>query len=134
MCAGPLEHGLLLHQLVNVRTSFTTCSDLFDITIKIIITIAVECGPLSSPTNGLVILTGTTFMHTATYSCNQGHVLEGDDTRTCQFDRAWSGEEPQCEGNTFFMRTECIVHTTSAPSRTVVLTSSQKNSTSIINL
>ena len=58
-----------------------------------------DCGVLLSPDNGAVSLTGTTFMSTATYSCNAGHTLiNGDEVRECQSDRIWSGIQPTCQG------------------------------------
>lgn len=60
---------------------------------------AVNCGPLNNPLNGQVSLTGTTFIHMATYSCNSGHILTGGDAvRECQSDGTWSGEAPMCIG------------------------------------
>ena len=58
--------------------------------------IAVDCGALNDPNNGDVSLTGTTFESTATYSCSDGYVLEGEQTRTCQADTEWSGTVPHC--------------------------------------
>ena len=31
------------------------------------------------------------------YHCNDGFILEGDDRRTCQSDRKWSGLAPTCK-------------------------------------
>ena len=58
-----------------------------------------DCGTLPDPANGQVDHTaGTTFGHTATYSCNSGYNLVGDNTRTCQAIGNWSGSVPTCEG------------------------------------
>ena len=57
----------------------------------------VDCNALSDPTNGQVSTSGTTFGETATYSCNTGYNLVGDNTRTCQATGNWSGSEPTCE-------------------------------------
>ena len=60
---------------------------------------AVNCGTPSSPANGQVSHTsGTTFGQTATYSCDTGYDLMGDNTRTCQSTGVWSGSEPTCQG------------------------------------
>ena len=56
-----------------------------------LIYIAVDCGFLSDPENGIVDASNTTFMNTATYTCNTGYNLTGDTTRTCQANRTWSG-------------------------------------------
>ena len=58
---------------------------------------AVDCDTLSDPANGQVSTSGTTFGETATYSCNTGYNLVGDNTRTCQADGMWSGSAPTCE-------------------------------------
>ena len=65
--------------------------------IYIHISTVVDCNALPDPTNGQVSITGTTFGETATYSCNTGYNLVGDNTRTCQADGMWSGSEPTCQ-------------------------------------
>lgn len=59
--------------------------------------IAVDCGPLSDPVNGNVVLTTTTFKSVANYQCNTGFGLIGITTRTCQANGEWSNEPPTCE-------------------------------------
>ena len=57
----------------------------------------VDCGTLNTATNGQVShLNGTTFGQKATYSCNTGYNLLGENSRTCQADGMWSGSEPTC--------------------------------------
>ena len=56
-----------------------------------------DCNALTDPANGQVSTNGTTFGQTATYSCNTGYNLVGDNTRTCQAIGYWSGSEPTCE-------------------------------------
>ena len=57
----------------------------------------VVCGALSGPACGQVSHTaGTTLGRTATYSCNTGYNLIGDNTRTCQAMGMWSGSESTC--------------------------------------
>jgi len=58
--------------------------------------IASNCDRLDNPANGRVVLTGTSLGDTATYSCNDGYELEGDQQRMCQMSRQWSGREPSC--------------------------------------
>ena len=60
--------------------------------------VAVDCLGLNNPTNGQVSLTGTTFMHTATYTCPSGFFLVGDETRTCQSNGLWTELPPECIG------------------------------------
>jgi formylglycine-generating enzyme required for sulfatase activity len=58
---------------------------------------AVDCGPLANPTNGVVQAgSGTTFGGVATYSCAEGYVVQGADTRTCQATGLWSGSPATC--------------------------------------
>ena len=65
----------------------------------LLIHVVVDCGSLTDPANGSATHTsGTTFGQTATYSCNTGHNLEGNSTRTCQDTGEWSGSAPTCEG------------------------------------
>ena len=60
---------------------------------------ALDCGSLPDPANGRVDHTaGTTFGQTAVYSCNIGYNLVGNNTRTCQATRVWSGSAPTCQG------------------------------------
>ncbi len=57
---------------------------------------AVNCG-LTNPTNGAVdTSSGTTFMMTATYTCNPGYSTVGSDTRTCEATALWTPEAPTC--------------------------------------
>ena len=58
---------------------------------------AAVCSELSSPTNGQVFWTGLTNGSTATYTCDSGYLLIGDETRTCLSSGVWSGQEPTCE-------------------------------------
>ena len=64
---------------------------------------AVDCGNLTDPANGQVSHTaGTTFGQTATYSCNTGYNLMGDNNRTCQATGNWSGSAPTCQRTFLF--------------------------------
>ena len=58
----------------------------------------VDCNALPNPTNGQVNhAAGTTFGRTATYSCNTGYNLVGDNIHTCQAHGEWSGNPPTCQ-------------------------------------
>ncbi len=60
--------------------------------------VPVDCGLLFDPANGIVgTPNGTELGETATYSCNSGYTLEGNVTRVCQSNGAWSGSAPTCE-------------------------------------
>ena len=61
----------------------------------------VECPSLDEPTNGMMDCTlgdGDTANpgESCSFSCDDGFMLYGSDTRTCQNDRSWSGSETTC--------------------------------------
>ena len=56
------------------------------------------CPSLSDPLNGGVTWTSLSVGSIATYTCNSGFELVGNEMRTCQSDGVWSGEEPVCTG------------------------------------
>ena len=64
--------------------------------------IAVDCGALTSPTNGSSFGTATTFSNTIKFSCDIGFDLVGSSSRRCMADKTWSGEMPVCKGNQFY--------------------------------
>ncbi len=69
---------------------------------------AVSCTELGSINNGSIAYSSDTvapfdYGTTATYSCNEGLYLEGNQMRTCQGDDSspigtWSGMSPVCAG------------------------------------
>ena len=52
----------------------------------------VECEPLAVPDHGTLNVDE----RVATYGCNEGFALSGDQSRTCQSDGTWTGEAPTC--------------------------------------
>lgn len=59
--------------------------------------VRVDCGQLPDIPNGQVdISPDTKFGSYATYSCNLGHVLQGNQQRICQANGQWSGSTPKC--------------------------------------
>ncbi|HJL00732.1 MAG TPA: EGF domain-containing protein [Polyangiaceae bacterium LLY-WYZ-15_(1-7)] len=56
----------------------------------------VDCGAPSTPADGSVDVTETTFGSTATYACGAGFTLVGMMERTCEADGTWSGDDPIC--------------------------------------
>ena len=60
--------------------------------------IGVTCSRLTL-TNGVVVITGTTFGSKATISCLNGFLMTGDKERTCQADGTWSGADASCKSN-----------------------------------
>ena len=65
--------------------------------------LAVNCSELEHPRNGKVVyeLQERTFRSKAHYTCNDGFDLLGDEYRTCQASRSWSGNAPLCECEVF---------------------------------
>lgn len=56
-----------------------------------------ECVALQAPANGTVSQPDEAAAgDTANYACDEGYVLEGEATRTCQDSGQWSGEAPRC--------------------------------------
>ena len=60
----------------------------------------VDCGGLEDPKDGEVIVSTTNYASVASYSCNTGYNLTGDNSRTCLNSSEWSGSQPNCSGNT----------------------------------
>ena len=62
----------------------------------------VQCPVLTHPMNGGILCTlmnGMTmpfYEDTCSYTCNAGYELTGSNTRTCQNDGSWSGNETMC--------------------------------------
>lgn len=56
----------------------------------------VECVNLQNPANGMVTTTGIDFGSKARYRCNRGHLLVGGQTRVCEANGHWSGQDPEC--------------------------------------
>ena len=64
--------------------------------------LTVVCQSLITPTNGMISYSDPTLGvgSVATYNCENFYTLNGESTRTCQSNGAWSwsGLEPTCEG------------------------------------
>ncbi len=58
--------------------------------------LAIMCDVLPDINNGGVELNGRFVGATATYSCINGYILEGESQRTCQVNGQWSDSEPFC--------------------------------------
>lgn len=58
---------------------------------------AINCPNLDDIENGNVEFFSTMIGSPATYSCDLGFELIGDETRVCIETAQWSGEEPECE-------------------------------------
>ena len=59
-------------------------------------TAAVDCGDPGTSTNGQRTLSSTTYNSVVTYTCDEGHTLQGANSRTCQDNGQWNGSVPQC--------------------------------------
>jgi len=56
----------------------------------------VDCGSPGRLLNGVSNFTSTTFGSMVTHMCDEGFVLCGIETRTCQSNSMWSGSLPDC--------------------------------------
>ena len=63
----------------------------------------IDCGGLANPeggqvtfASGVVMIVDTGLNAEATYSCDEGYSLDGDQTRTCQESGEWTGAAPTC--------------------------------------
>ena len=59
-------------------------------------TAAFQCPELFDIPNGEVEFSSRTPGSTATYTCDFGFVLQGDEQRVCMENETWSGEPPTC--------------------------------------
>lgn len=92
-----MAYGLELNHNAKVRKKEQKMKSLYYIPYLFLFTIiAVGCGPLDPPQNGIVVLSGVSIGDTATYNCKHGFQLVGAGTRECQANGQWSGEAPTC--------------------------------------
>ena len=70
--------------------------------IYITIIVDVRCNNLSTPANGSITsctsgIAGVGYEgDTCSFTCNSGYELTGSDTRTCQSDGSWNGNDVAC--------------------------------------
>lgn len=57
-----------------------------------------SCDPLENPQNGRVTFDGTSVGSSATYVCNIGFILNGNERRQCLRTGEWTGTDPTCKG------------------------------------
>ena len=106
ICPSPFYNNTEYDCVCPVGTTGHNCSESkFDnsihslILIKLwIFLIAIDCGSLGDPENGMVSVSTTTYNSVATYSCNTGYTRTGNVSRTCLDTGLWSGNEPTCSG------------------------------------
>ncbi len=53
---------------------------------------------MSDPRNGDVVITGVAVGSMATYTCDNGFELIGEQSRTCQPNGRWTDKDPICKG------------------------------------
>ena len=64
--------------------------------------IDIRCDNLSAPTNGRIMSCDSDTLgvgyegDTCSFTCNTGYELTGSDTRTCQSNGSWSGDNITC--------------------------------------
>ena len=58
--------------------------------------LVVTCDDLDDPGHGAVSYTATVYDSVASYSCDAGYSLSGDDERRCMQSGEWSGTAPSC--------------------------------------
>lgn len=54
------------------------------------------CPGLDAPENGGVSVPSTSYLSEATYTCDDGFIIDGIATRQCGPDEMWLGNEPSC--------------------------------------
>ena len=67
-------------------------------TVSFCFLVAVDCGPLSVPTNGSSFGDSTVFLNNVIFKCDPGFNLNGSSTRMCQANGTWSGLAALCVG------------------------------------
>lgn len=74
---------------------------------------AVDCGELSSPENGQVLMfEGTELGASAVYNCDEGYLLLGTTVRQCEASGEWSMAAPTCTCEFIIITAVCsYVHT-----------------------
>ena len=73
----------------------------------------VNCSSLDNPNNGMITCTlgddgVSSFEDTCSFTCNTGYDLTGSDTRTCQSNGSWSGNEAMCERGEYTLSFLCM--------------------------
>ena len=72
------------------------------------IVLLVSCLQLTDPNNGMVDCSlgddgVSSYEDTCSYTCNTGYELTGSDTRRCQSDGSWSGNDGVCSRGEEFL-------------------------------
>ena len=65
--------------------------------LTLLLSLVVDCGDLTSPINGELMISLTTYLSNANYSCDSGYNLVGVNQRTCTAAGTWTDGEPTCQ-------------------------------------
>ena len=66
--------------------------------------LGIDCGNPGMPMNGMVTTTDDNFVDSvATFTCDDGYMLDGDSQRVCQPDGTWSNMVPRCPRKLLFI-------------------------------
>ena len=84
-----------LHRLSNVNITGCLCFNGFPKVPLMFCFIGVECGQPQEILNGTFSLTGVYYGDEATYQCNQGYALEGQEVTRCEKTGLWE-QRPNC--------------------------------------
>ena len=80
---GVFPYAVVITPLVNGCVSLCAAADLL-------------CPVLPDPLNGEVNVSSRIISSIASYTCNDGFTLVGEEERECMADGQWSGREPIC--------------------------------------
>ncbi len=94
-------HALLVWSMISMY-HFKRNVNLISLTIMdLFCSVCLSLPPL---TNGMISYSDQTQGEgtVATYSCNHGHNLDGDATRTCESNGVWTGSESTCQREHYY--------------------------------
>ena len=92
----PMDDGLEVTH--SVKVCHVNCRLFSDYALFLIISgRIITCQRLIDPRNGDVNLSGLKVGSKATYSCDRGFQLRGNQVRKCQANGQWSGRNPFCQ-------------------------------------
>ncbi len=84
-------YALIFSNILVANVTFHRAESLFCYTV-------VNCGILTPPIFGAVVLNQTSLGAVAVYACLRGYQLLGNSSRTCQANGEWSDGAPLCKG------------------------------------
>ena len=84
------------------------CICLNDRQLHILLYLAAVCPLLIDPSNGVMACSlgddgAPSYEDTCNFTCNTGYELAGSDTRTCQSDGSWSGNDVVCRRGKYYV-------------------------------